>query len=293
MALDQDLGPDAVRGLYNLAEDKMAAGRFAEAEELLERGLAVANRRGDRQGERQLVSQGLYVRLMLGRWEEALANAAALRSGGRDDQWSFQALVQITWILVNRGEMAKALELLEPLSVDTGWAEPMVMAQSGRAGILREMDEPARALGEARQAALWVIDRSLSHGPVEFAEAVECAFDANELDVVRELLARIDALKPVQLIPLLDAEAMRARGRLAAADGDLESAQHWFRRSIDLTREHEAPFPLARAMLQYSEVLGAADEARALRDEAIELFEALGATPWLERARAGSTETIA
>jgi class 3 adenylate cyclase/predicted ATPase len=293
MALDQDLGPEAVRGLYNMAEDKMAAGRFVDAEELLERGLAVANRRGDRQGERQLVSQGLYVRFMRGRWDEALANAAALRSGGTDDQWSFQALVQITWILVNRGEMAKALELLEPLSADTGWAEPMVMAQSARAAILREMDEPARALGEARQAALSIIDRSLSHGPLEFSEAVECAFDADELDVVRELLARIDALKPVQLIPLLDAEAMRARGRLAAADGDLESAQHWFRRSIDLTREHEAPFPLARAMLQYSEVLGAADEARALRDEAIELFEALGATPWLERARAGSTETIA
>ncbi len=82
MALDQDLGPDAVRGLYNLAEDKMAAGRFAEAEELLERGLAVANRRGDRQGERQLVSQGLYVRFMLGRWDEALSNAHALRGGG-------------------------------------------------------------------------------------------------------------------------------------------------------------------------------------------------------------------
>jgi tetratricopeptide (TPR) repeat protein len=293
MALDQDLGPDAVRGLYNLAEDKMAAGRFAEAEELLERGLAVANRRGDRQGERQLVSQGLYVRFMLGRWDEALSNAHALRGGGRDDQWSFQALVLIPWVLVNRGEMANALELLEPLSVDTGWAEPMVMAQCARAGILREMDEPTRALPEARQAALSVIDTSLSHIPVEFAEAVECAFAADELDVVRELLARIDALKPVQLIPLLDAEAMRARGRLAAAEGDLESAQLWFRRSIDLIREHETPFPLARALLQYSEVLGVTDEARALRDEAIGLFEALGATPWLERARAGATESIA
>ncbi len=146
---------------------------------------------------------------------------------------------------------------------------------------------------EARQAALSVIDTSLSHVPVEFAEAVECAFAADELDVVRELLARIDALKPVQLIPLLDAEAMRARGRLAAAEGDLESAQLWFRRSIDLIREHETPFPLARALLQYSEVLGVTDEARALRDEAIGLFEALGATPWLERARAGATESIA
>jgi len=293
MALDQDLGPEAVRGLYNLAEGKMAAGRLAEAEELLERGLAVSNRRGDRHMERWLDTQGLYVRFMLGRWDEALANAQALRGDGRDDQWSFQALVQIPWVLVNRGDMAQALELLEPLSADTGWAEPTVMARCARAVILREMGEAAQALGDARQAALSVIDRSLSHTPGEFAEAVECAFDADEPDVVRELLARIDLLKPVQLIPLLDAEAMRARGRLAAHDGDRESAERWFRRSIDLFRELETPFLLARALLQYVELLGPTDEAGALRDEAVEVFQALGATPWIERARAGAPETIA
>lgn len=293
MALDQDLGPEAVRGLYNLAEDKMAAGRFAEAEELLERGLAVVNRRGDRHMERQLVAQGQYLRLVLGRWDEVLANADALRSDDIDDQWSFQALVPIPSILVNRGEMAQALELVQPLSADTGWAESTVMAQGARAVILREMGEAARALGDARQAALSVIDRSLSHTPVEFAEAVECAFDAQDTDVVRELLERIDMLKPVQLIPLLDAEAMRARGRLAAQEGDPESAQPWFRRSIDLFRELETPFLLARALLQYAELHGAADEASALRDEAVELFQALGATSWIERARAGTTEAFA
>ena len=285
MALDQDLGPEAVRGLYNLAEDKMAAGRFAEAEELLERGLAVVNRRGDRHMERQLVAQGQYLRLVLGRWDEVLANADALRSDDIDDQWSFQALVPIPSILVNRGEMAQALELVQPLSADTGWAESTVMAQGARAVILREMGEAARALGDARQAALSVIDRSLSHTPVEFAEAVECAFDAQDTDVVRELLERIDMLKPVQLIPLLDAEAMRARGRLAAQEGDPESAQRWFRRSIDLFRELETPFLLARALLQYAELHGAADEASALRDEAVAAVR----SAWRDTlARAGS-----
>jgi tetratricopeptide (TPR) repeat protein len=168
LALEEDLGPEAVRGLYNLAEDKMGAGRFAEADELLERGLAVANRRGDRQLERQLVTQGLFVRMMLGRWDEALANAQAVRHDGGDDQWSFQSFVLMPSILVNRGEMARALELLEPLSADTGWAEPMVMAQCARAMILREMGEAKRALADAREAALAVLDRSLSHTPIEF-----------------------------------------------------------------------------------------------------------------------------
>ena len=101
-----------------------------------------------------------------------------------------------------------------------------------------------------------------------------------------ELLERVDALKPVQLLPLLDAEAARARARLAAFRDDLAEAQKWFRRSIDLFRELGTPFYLARAQVQYAELLGDDADARALRDEAAATFETLGAAPWLERARA-------
>ncbi len=59
LALEQDLAQEAVRGYYNLAENVMAEGRYAEAEELLERGLELARRRGDRQGERRLLAQSL------------------------------------------------------------------------------------------------------------------------------------------------------------------------------------------------------------------------------------------
>ncbi len=101
------------------------------------------------------------------------------------------------------------------------------------------------------------------------------------------------ALRPVQLIPLLDAEAMRARGRLAAHEHDFDTARRWFRRSIDLFRELETPFHLARAQLHYAELLGDADEARAPREEAAEVLEALGATPWLSRARSMTREAVA
>ena len=93
LAVEQDLGAEAVRGLYNLAETKMAEARFAEAEELLARGLDLAHERGDRQRERSLTCQALMAQIALGRWDEALATVETVRLEGRGDQWDFQAVV--------------------------------------------------------------------------------------------------------------------------------------------------------------------------------------------------------
>ncbi len=293
LAEEQDLGGEAVRSLYNLAENKMAEARFAEAEELLERGLNMARERGDRQRERSIVCQGLLAQIALGRWDEALATDEALRREGRGDQWDFQALVFAPHVLVARGEIARAQELLEPLGEDTGWDESMFMAKSTRAMIQRAAGQARKALPGAVESALALIDRSLSHAPLEFGEATECALAAGEPQAVRELLARIDALKPVQVIPLLDAEAMRARAQLAAHEGDLDTAERWFRRSIELFRELATPFFQARAQVQFAETRGAVDDAGAAREEALAIFEALDATPWLERARSLASEAVA
>ena len=132
----------------------------------------------------------------------------------------------------------------------------------------------------------------LSHGPVEFGEAVESAFAAGRPDAVEGLLERIDALAPVQLIPLLDAEALRARALLAAHHGNREAATRWFRRAIDLLREMETPFFFARAQLQYAEFLGDRDEAQTMRSEAAAVFEQSVPAPWLARARGGSRSGV-
>jgi class 3 adenylate cyclase/tetratricopeptide (TPR) repeat protein len=293
LAVEQDLGAEAMRGLYNLAETKMAEARFAEGEELLARGLNLAHERGDRQWERSLTCQALMAQIALGRWDEALATVETLRLEGRGDQWDFQALVFTPFILVARGDVAAAHELIEPLSENTGWDEPTLMAQSARAIIHRAAGRPKEALADALEGAIGVVDRSLSHAPLEFGEATECAIAADEPDGVRELLTRIDALKPVQLIPMLDAEAMRARAQLAAYGGDVEAAERWFKRSIELFRELATPFFQARAQIQYAELMRGVDDGGAAREEAASIFEALDATPWLERARSLTSEVVA
>ena len=130
-----------------------------------------------------------------------------------------------------------------------------MVAKACRAMIRREAGEPKAALADARDASLATIASSFSHTPLEFGEAVECALAADAPDVIAQLLERIDELQPVQLIPLLDAEATRARAHLAVARGDTTAAAQWFRRSIDLFRELSTPFYLARAQLQYAELL--------------------------------------
>ncbi len=285
LAVDQELGEEAIRGYYNLAENLMAGARFAEAQACLGDGLALARRRGDRRGERWLVAQGLLVQLFKGDWDEMLTASAWVRVQS-DDQWAFSALLVVPYVNAFRGE-SEALQAIAPsLDLTTGWFEQDVMAKAARAMIRRELGDPAGALSEAREACLAAISSSESHLPLEFAEAIETAFAADAPEVVEELLARVGDLAPVQLIPLLDAEAARARGRLAAYHGHLEEAGPWFRRAIDLFRELGTPFQRARAQLQWAEIAAGAEDMASTCEEAAATFELLGAAPWLTRARA-------
>ena len=145
-------------------------------------------------------------------------------------------------MLVPRGDRTAIEALLPTLEQESEWAETAVVAKACRAMIQREAGEPKAALADARDASLATIASSFSHTPLEFGEAVECALAADAPEVIAELLARIDELQPVQLIPLLDAEAMRARALLARAGGDDAAATQWFRRAIDLFRELSTPF---------------------------------------------------
>jgi class 3 adenylate cyclase/tetratricopeptide (TPR) repeat protein len=284
LAVEEDLGAEAIRGYFNLAENLMGEARFAEAQELLDRGLGLARRRGDRRGERWMVAQGLLASLIQGRWDDALTDAMALQT--TQDQFGYQALGFIPFVLAPRGDTEALKDLADSLPVDTGWAEQDRVARSSRALIQRELGDASGALPAAMEACLELLESSISHIPLEFGEAVDTAFSAGEPEAVAQLLRRVDALQPVQLIPMLDAEAARARARLAEHQGQTDQAKQWFKRSVDLFRELGAPFHLARAQVQLAEFLGRGDEAAPLSDEAAETFAALGAQPWLARARA-------
>jgi len=279
LALESDLGRDAVIVYFNLAEFVISAARFAEADELLERGLALARERGDRRMERWLLAQSLQVLFALGRWGEARERSELVRADG-DDMFGGYVLSLSPYLLAALGDVERLAELLEPLGALSGWRESELVGAVGRAIALRELDRAGEGVDAARDAVLERLERPSSEGAQMFAEAVDCALAAGRVEVARELLGRVDSLAPVELLPLLAAEAARARARLVALEGDAEEAEREFRRAIEQFGALGTPFFLARAQLECAELIGSPE----LRSEAAETFERVGARGWLERA---------
>ncbi len=289
LAVDQDLGSIAGRAYYNLAESAMCEGRFAEARDLLEEALVLARRRGDSQIERRLLAQSLIALIELGEWDEALAHAVAI--GRReDDIWAAQVVVSLPQLLAARGDTAGLRALVDAIGQDTGWDAVDKAATVALAITLREEGRPGDGADDAVTAVREHMQAAESAVPSMFAETVECAFAAQRVDAVEDLLGTVDGLTPARLLPLLDAEAARARARVAVHKGEPAIAEQWFRRAIDLCRELATPFHLGRALLEYAELLGSLGrppaEVAKPKEEAEALFEKLGALPWLTRADA-------
>ncbi len=114
----------------------MAEARFADADALLDTGLALARRRGDRLGERQQLAQRTFLELCLGRWDELIELVAGLREHG-EDLWTVQATLALPHVLVARGETAGLL------AMPTRSAVPRV-AESSRAWHYLRADHRAR-----------------------------------------------------------------------------------------------------------------------------------------------------
>jgi hypothetical protein len=100
------------------------------------------------------------------------------------------------------------------------------------------------------------------------------------------VLARIDAMRPGELSPFLDAQRSRFRAELAVAAGD-GKAESGFKAAAGVCREYGQRFWLAVTLLEHGDWLasqGRGEEAERLLAEAREIFENLEAAPWLERA---------
>jgi hypothetical protein len=108
------------------------------------------------------------------------------------------------------------------------------------------------------------------------------------VDEARSLLAQLDALRPGELAPYLDAQRSRLRGRLAAAEG-ADGVEAGFKQAAGAFRELGTPFWLAVTLLEHGEWLvgaGRPTDAEPLLTEARSIFGRLEAAPWIERVDA-------
>jgi DNA-binding CsgD family transcriptional regulator len=240
-----------------LGQIDCALGRFEDALHLLEQGHAIA----EQAGQRALVGYTLSVRALaqahLGRTEEATSAASRALEIAQETN-GVPAWIFATWAV---GHLALAqgdpVNAYETMSVLVGHHRREAIREPGA---LPFLPDAAEALVEA--------------GRLEDAEEL-----LGEYGAAAEHLARRRGIAATQHVG----------GLLAAARGDLEGAVAALAAAVALYSAGDTPFERARSLL----ALGATQrrmkrrrEARATLEEALAVFEGIGAEVWAQRARA-------
>ena len=299
-AIENDKPSAALRASFNLADTLAQFDRCSEAADVVRDGLAQCRRVGNRYWEISFLGQ-VYPFVASGAWDEALAMFAELPL----DEWeqsrqafSSSPFLQAT-VGVHRGNPEDARHLVDRFQAMESSADVQerVAYQCARARLSLARGEGREALDLAEQAFASHADFGFAAETVKeaFVIAGEAALALGDDAKLAELLAGVDGLPPGQSTRFLRAHTLRFRARLAAAD-DLEAAGQGFTGATALFREIGMPFYLAVVQLEYAELLassGRAEECEPLLAEAREIFERLGATPWLERVDAVGVGAIA
>jgi class 3 adenylate cyclase len=274
-ALANDLHAAAIRALNNLAVNCESGDRYRDAIEVTGRGLELARRVGDRLWEQMFLFGPLSAMVLLGEWDNALTRAGEAAENAVNPSLS----VPLVLVHTARGDVAAARRLLESVSRLKTSEDPQARGGylSGEAHVLRAEGRTGEALAAAEEGLALVRDMGFTFLNVKqnVIEALEAAFELGDRARVEELVETIESQRPGQRPPLLEAHAHRFRAKLT---GD----ERQFRAAASLLRELELQFYLAVTLLELAEATGAEPP----RQEAVTIFEQLGAVPWLERAGA-------
>jgi DNA-binding CsgD family transcriptional regulator len=121
------------------------------------------------------------------------------------------------------------------------------------------------------------------------ADHVEAVIGLGELARAGDLLDRFEGRAQATGRAWALATAARSRGLLNAAQGDMDGATAAFKQALAHHQCLPMPFELGRTVLARGQLLRRLKQKRAAREslqEALEVFERLGAPLWAERARA-------
>ena len=294
VALDHDLHEAALRAYWNLMVLESSRERWAEVSRLIQSGLELARRAGIRHYESEFLAATVEPLVELGRWDEAATHAeeaAKLQIEG-ESVWDLNVHANMAPVNAWRGDLPAAHEhlgRLEPF-ITSDALEMRITVAHVRAVLLNAegdhieayrvaaaaLDEGAEALGGAM------------NGNVRMAivQALDAAFAIGDVAAVEALLERFEHVPPGHSTPSVRAHGARASARLAALRGESTGVDEGFTAAAGLFGELPAPYWFAVTMAEHGEWLatqGRVGEAEPLLAEAHEIFERLGAAPWLER----------
>ncbi len=298
IALEHDLAAATLRAYFNLSYLALQRERWDEGARHLESGLALARTRGERAAEWRALGNLIDFLQYAGEWDEALARAAEYPDEALDTpQIGLNIINPLTRIHASRGDLATARALVD--DPRPSWGNAMTADMQLRAAGTTALAVVRRADGRYDEA-LAAAEEALGFAQVQgnglgimecVVEAVEAALELGRVETAEELLASVENLAPGVDTQSLHAQRWRLGARIAAGRGDRDRAEQGFKRAAGGFRELAVPFWLAVTLLEYGEWLSGEDraaEAEPLVAEAREIFERLGARPWLERCDAAA-----
>jgi class 3 adenylate cyclase/tetratricopeptide (TPR) repeat protein len=252
--------------------------------ELIDEIEVQARRRGDRDRLASARIGVISTLVELGRWQEALDHAAEADEL-RASRHARGEAVSTASILCEQGRLDAAQALLDDQAWQRGaeqW-EHRVNFAAAEARLLRARNRPAEALAVAAAGFAQRSEFGFSFRGARqcFVEALEAALELHEGAKAAELLAEVDALRPGEVTPSLEAQRARFHARLGHGDPD-----RGYRSAETIFSAHGLVFHRAVAQTEHAEWLtehGRTDEAAPLLDRARATFQELDARPWLDR----------
>jgi DNA-binding CsgD family transcriptional regulator len=278
-----------------LARRLMCLSDFERARPILEAAGAQALARGDEGTRGHVLFHLFQVEWFTGRWEAAGEHVGAvveLADHLGDQQYRGIALYARALLDAHRGEIAGARAAAqEAVGISETISDALFGIQSRTVlgfvelsiGNLEAADRHLRPLPE------WLVSGGWEE-PTDFAwtNAIEALLGIGELDLARSYIEQYEDRAQRSTSPWALATATRGRGLLAAAEGDLAAADAGLDRAL---AEHDrmlCPFELGRTLLARGMVRRRARQKRAARDaleQALAVFDELGASLWAQRAR--------
>ncbi len=258
----------------------------------------------DRAGELGDESSTPYLLVILGQVECARSDlpsalncavdgqAAAEQSGQRTLLAYHVALEALVEALRGNGERARAaaLEALEHVP-ETGGRPAELVAVRALGHLELALGDAAAAVERLAPSVAFAREQGIVEpAAIPFViDQVEALVETGRGDEAVELLDRHEQhARRLGRVSAL-AACLRCRGLLAAAEGRLDDALAAFEDALERHGEADVPLDRARTLLALGSLrrrLNRRREARATLEEALALFERVGAALWAERARA-------
>jgi predicted ATPase/class 3 adenylate cyclase len=289
IAQEHGIQNSVFRAQFNLAYHVMGEDRYEEAQEIDRAALEVARRRGDRGWAWAFLGHFRQTDYMLGNWENLHVTeeevSELLEAGIRA---RIDMLAICPHVYLNTGRLEPLQHLIDRMPEPSAEVQDTAAHALGLSAHARAEGRHADALAHAERVLAMGDDLGFEHpfNRLASVDALETALELGDLESIRQRVEEFHRRRPADQLPFGVGQARRFEALLAARSGDGERAEEKFRAAAEILREIQARFYLACVMLEHGEWLteaGRTEDAEPLLREAREIFERLGAAPWLER----------